>query len=333
MTQPAICLTNSRFYRSRYTGKERDAESGNDYFVARYYDSRTGTFCSADPVAGSPGDPQSWNRYPYGRNDPIDVTDPSGKSWWSKLLIDVGVGVAAYFLLPEMLAYNAAVDASEAAAAAGTVAGAGTAAGVGTVGTAGDVGGMAGTAGTASIETTAPSISFSLGAGGMPSGIALSTTTTVNVTAGAGPSIWAATGNALPFLGTIQMNAWYHPPSKTPWYKNPCITGALGSGALNIGVDAIGLIPEGAGAARLYGNWRGYRGIVADQVGAKIVGQIRNVKAGATGGGLGNALADADWGSISLTAVGFIPGLGQASAGASIVLDAIKTGRKIAKCH
>jgi uncharacterized protein RhaS with RHS repeats len=52
-----------------------------DYALARYYNSRTGTFCSADPVGGSPDDPQSWNRYPYGRNNPISVTDPSGKSW------------------------------------------------------------------------------------------------------------------------------------------------------------------------------------------------------------------------------------------------------------
>ena len=79
--------------------------------LARYYDSRTGTFCSADTVAGSPGDPQSWNRYPHGRNDPIDITDPSGKSWWSSLLIDVGVAVAAYFapvLAPELFGDAAA---------------------------------------------------------------------------------------------------------------------------------------------------------------------------------------------------------------------------------
>jgi len=54
--------------------------------MARYYDSRTGAFLVADPVTGKAGDPQSWNRYPYGRNDPIDVTDPSGKSWWSDLI-------------------------------------------------------------------------------------------------------------------------------------------------------------------------------------------------------------------------------------------------------
>jgi hypothetical protein len=34
-------------------------------------------FCSADPLAGEPDDPQSWNRYPYGRNDPIDKVDSS----------------------------------------------------------------------------------------------------------------------------------------------------------------------------------------------------------------------------------------------------------------
>ncbi len=93
-----------------FTSYQRDSESGLDYALARYYDSRTGTFCSADPLAGSPGDPQSWNRYPYGRNDPIDNTDPSGKSWWSSLLIDVGVAVAAYFLGPELLGAEAGGD-------------------------------------------------------------------------------------------------------------------------------------------------------------------------------------------------------------------------------
>ncbi len=85
-----------------FTSYQRDSETGLDYALARYYDSRTGTFCSADPLAGDPSDPQSWNRYPYGRNDPIDITDPSGKSWWSSLLIDIGVAVAAYFA-PEAL--------------------------------------------------------------------------------------------------------------------------------------------------------------------------------------------------------------------------------------
>ena len=68
-----------------FTSYQRDSESGLDYALARYYDSRTGTFCSADPLAGSPDDPQSWNRYPYGRTDPIGNVDPSGKSFGSFL--------------------------------------------------------------------------------------------------------------------------------------------------------------------------------------------------------------------------------------------------------
>ena len=100
-----------------FTNYQQDAESGLNYALARYYDSRTGTFCSADPLAGSPSDPQSWNRYPYGRNDPIDITDPSGKSWWSSLLEGIGIAVVAYFT-PELAPglFDAASDAPAAAA-------------------------------------------------------------------------------------------------------------------------------------------------------------------------------------------------------------------------
>ncbi len=37
---------------SPYTGKERDAESGLDYFGARYYGSNMGRFMSPDPIGG-----------------------------------------------------------------------------------------------------------------------------------------------------------------------------------------------------------------------------------------------------------------------------------------
>jgi RHS repeat-associated protein len=79
-----------------FTSYDRDSESGLDYALARYYDSRTGTFCSADPLAGSPDDPQSWNRYPYGRNDPIDVTDPSGQHWWDALIDIAGFALSPF---------------------------------------------------------------------------------------------------------------------------------------------------------------------------------------------------------------------------------------------
>jgi RHS repeat-associated protein len=66
-----------------FTSYERDSESGNDYAAARYYLVSLGRFCSADPKHGSPGDPQSWNRYVYVRDNPINMADPSGLSWLS----------------------------------------------------------------------------------------------------------------------------------------------------------------------------------------------------------------------------------------------------------
>ena len=64
----------------RYTGKERDSESGNDYFGARYYASSMGRFMSPDPLlnSGRPDNPQSWNRYAYAFNNPLRVIDPTG---------------------------------------------------------------------------------------------------------------------------------------------------------------------------------------------------------------------------------------------------------------
>jgi RHS repeat-associated protein len=67
--------------RCRYTGKERDAESGLDYMDARYYGSTMGRFMSPDPVFATVNrllDPQQWNMYSYGRNNPLSNSDPTG---------------------------------------------------------------------------------------------------------------------------------------------------------------------------------------------------------------------------------------------------------------
>jgi RHS repeat-associated protein len=66
---------------SRYTGKERDAESGLDNFDFRYYASSMGRFMSPDDGDGgssSPGNPQSWNLYAYVQNNPLTNVDPDG---------------------------------------------------------------------------------------------------------------------------------------------------------------------------------------------------------------------------------------------------------------
>jgi RHS repeat-associated protein len=64
----------------RFTGKERDAETGLDYFGARYFSGAQGRFTSPDPLMASAkvSNPQSWNRYSYTFNNPLRFTDPTG---------------------------------------------------------------------------------------------------------------------------------------------------------------------------------------------------------------------------------------------------------------
>lgn len=64
-----------------FTGKERDTESGLDYFEARYYGSGIGRFTSPDNGEDQEaGNPQSWNLYSYVRNNPVTHTDTDGHS-------------------------------------------------------------------------------------------------------------------------------------------------------------------------------------------------------------------------------------------------------------
>lgn len=83
----AACAASLSSPRSRNTGKERDAESGNYYFDARYYSSAMGRFMSPDwsaqeqPVPYATLDnPQTLNLYSYMRNNPLGGTDPDGHS-------------------------------------------------------------------------------------------------------------------------------------------------------------------------------------------------------------------------------------------------------------
>ncbi|MCW5970574.1 MAG: hypothetical protein KIT57_18900 [Blastocatellales bacterium] len=82
--------------------KERDSETGLDYFLARYMSSIQGRFTGIDPLnpvleyrshTGSEeerknneiefliylGQPQNWNRYSYVTNNPIAMIDPDGR--------------------------------------------------------------------------------------------------------------------------------------------------------------------------------------------------------------------------------------------------------------
>jgi RHS repeat-associated protein len=72
----------------KFTGKERDTESGLDDMGARYYSAGFGRFLSADPLlsSGRPGYPQSWNRYAYTLDNPLRYVDPTGLYEWDASL-------------------------------------------------------------------------------------------------------------------------------------------------------------------------------------------------------------------------------------------------------
>ena len=65
----------------RFTSKERDAESGLDYFGARYCSSAQGRFTGPDPLIASAKamEPQTWNRYVYVTDNPLRYIDTDGK--------------------------------------------------------------------------------------------------------------------------------------------------------------------------------------------------------------------------------------------------------------
>ena len=67
--------------RQQFTGKERDNETGLDYFDARYLASFQGRFTSPDPLSiefNRLNDPQQLNNYSYCINNPFRHTDPTG---------------------------------------------------------------------------------------------------------------------------------------------------------------------------------------------------------------------------------------------------------------
>ncbi len=66
--------------RKRFTGYEKDSETGLDFAEARYYKNNHGRFTAVDPLlaSGKSANPQTFNRYTYVLNGPLQFTDPSG---------------------------------------------------------------------------------------------------------------------------------------------------------------------------------------------------------------------------------------------------------------
>jgi RHS repeat-associated protein len=141
-----------------FTGKERDTESGNDYFMARYYSSAMGRFMSPDwsakeePVPYAQlDDPQSLNLYAYVRNNPLTRVDADGHC---PMCITAAIGAVAGAAINVGITYFTKPDATakdyEGAALHGAL-----------------VGGMAGLTGGASLAVAIPLGAAANLAGGM----------------------------------------------------------------------------------------------------------------------------------------------------------------------
>ncbi len=73
--------SNSGITTHEFTGDERDAETGLDHTWFRQYSSSLGRWMHPDPAglaAVDPGNPQSWNRYAYVLDNPLNLIDPLG---------------------------------------------------------------------------------------------------------------------------------------------------------------------------------------------------------------------------------------------------------------
>jgi RHS repeat-associated protein len=96
----------------RFTGKERDEETGNYYYGARYLDPRTGRWLSTDPAVGDyvpgagagpdklPGmggvfNPINFHMYHYAGNNPVKYVDPDGKFAIPIILVAGGIAAVA----------------------------------------------------------------------------------------------------------------------------------------------------------------------------------------------------------------------------------------------
>jgi RHS repeat-associated protein len=74
--------------RIKFAGSERDendthagTQGGDlDFMHARYYRATQGRFLALDPLGGDATNPQSWNRYAYVQDNPVNATDPTGRS-------------------------------------------------------------------------------------------------------------------------------------------------------------------------------------------------------------------------------------------------------------
>jgi RHS repeat-associated protein len=81
----AIVIDNPEGTDRGFTGHEEMDDIGIVHMNGRIYDANIGRVMQADPLVQAPEDMQSFNRYSYVMNNPLNLTDPSGYAWyWSQ---------------------------------------------------------------------------------------------------------------------------------------------------------------------------------------------------------------------------------------------------------
>ena len=68
-----------------YNGESTNVKTGLQYLRARYYNAENGIFTTEDSDLGTTENPLTRNRYDYMTNNPLNYSDPTGHSLWSRI--------------------------------------------------------------------------------------------------------------------------------------------------------------------------------------------------------------------------------------------------------
>jgi RHS repeat-associated protein len=77
-----------------YSGEQFDSKIEQQYLRARYYDPATGRFNRLDPFFGNLNDPQSFHKYTYAHNNPVNMTDPTGMFGLGGMSLSISIGAS-----------------------------------------------------------------------------------------------------------------------------------------------------------------------------------------------------------------------------------------------
>ncbi len=95
-----ITRTGSSTNSFLFAGEQFDSESSQYFLRARYYAPGTGRFNTTDPYKGDELEPITFNKYIYGKGDPVNNIDPSGQSsFLVGALVTIGIIAAIVTLV------------------------------------------------------------------------------------------------------------------------------------------------------------------------------------------------------------------------------------------